>query len=249
MYGGRFKFIKRQKGMTLLEVMLTLSLSLLITTALTTLYLHYHHAYLHQQLLQSHQRDANKLMLILSDEIAAAGHIGCPRVSASFTVIPYLDNSLTVMNALESEERSITLRYQSFPGATLLFANSHPSRLIADRKLQFHPNQIGIISDCLHAEIFQVKAVHQHHDSQVIDTMLPLHFSYLPFAELGHYIVHRYELQHSQLVRIDDNQRKNVLIEGIDDLQFSDDGLGVSYHFVTKRQSSIKKWSGYAARA
>jgi hypothetical protein len=249
MYRGQVKLIATQSGMTLLEVMLTLSLSLLITTALTTLYLHLHHAALHQQSLQSHQRDARRIKLLLTDEIAAAGHIGCARLSSSFSVIPYLEYSLTAKNALESEDSALTLRYQSFPGATLMEANSHPSRLIVDLGLRFYPKQIGIISDCLHAEVFQVKAVRLTHNTQVIETMLPLHFSYQPYAELGHYRVHRYLLQHSQLVRIDLGQRKNIMMEGIVDLHFSDDGMGISYQFVTSHQSSLKIWSGYAARS
>ena len=241
------KYKRLQQGLTLLEVMIVSGLTIFIITSFTKLFIQYHRRLLKNQQVIAESLTAQKLMTLLQSEIAMSGQIGCARLSDDFIVQPYQQYSLTKLNSLQLSANELTVQYQSTP--TILLQETKNSRsFITDNGATMQPDDIAVISDCEHAEIFQVKSVNHEQDKQHITTVNPLHFHFQAHAEIGKLIHHHYFLtqrnKENVLIREDLHGRREVYQRKINQLQFLFDGKGVEFYF----QTPTWKWSAYAAK-
>jgi len=245
------KSVRSLSGWVLLEVMIAVSLSLLVITALTRVYLTMHQVFREQQQRQSQQQIAQKVMALLTDEITSAGHIGCARLRDDFRLYPYLTQTLTISNALEVNDDTLTVRYQAFPGVELLKDSLTTGSLVAEAAEHFTQGALLLISDCQHAEIFQVQSIRKSGSEQIIIPAMALHFNYHQGAEIGRLIVRHYQVENmhggSCLTRRDGNGAKVIVAAGVGGLQFTLDQRGAAYQFFTASQGVQDNWYGYVS--
>jgi Tfp pilus assembly major pilin PilA len=256
MRGTEYKI--KQRGMMLLEVLITAAIASLLAASLTTIYLAVEQTYQRQHALQLQQAVARHVTELLTDEVHAAGYIGCARLTPEFPVQPFMRHTLTVQNALVVDDKTITVRYQSYPGASLVANMRSLSQLKADMTVIYHPGQLLLISDCSHAEIFEAAYIIIKNDVQLITTLQPLHYLYLQYAEIGAMTTHHYHLARSRhqqgkrrmvnaLVRIDGNGNARKEVDGMEQLIFARDDQGVSFAFHTAEGNIDLPWHAYAA--
>lgn len=216
----------------LTEMMLAAFLSLLVMASCVKSYVMLQHIAQLQQQMQIEQQTALVVINLINAEIEKAGHRGCYPV----------DMEAVQINTFFS------VRYQDFPGVELQ-SDSRADNLVVDKSKNYHKGQHLMISDCQHAEILQVAKVIKMREQQVIIPVHPLQYSYRQHAEIANYIKHHYYLtsQH-EWVRADDEGDAQVIVKGVSNLQFRDDGKGVHYEFATNNNKKVTTWYGYAAK-
>ncbi|HTM63223.1 MAG TPA: hypothetical protein VL360_01830 [Gammaproteobacteria bacterium] len=240
----------KTSGITLIEMIAAVMITLILSSAVSKVYFTLRRYDNEFASLRRHQFRAQKIIDILQDDIGKAGYIGCAWLGDKITVKPYHQYSLTVGNYLEVTHDSLTLRYQLFPGAVLIQQNLKENILIADVYKKFSKNELLVISDCSHAEIFKIHSVYIKGDKQIIMPEEPLKHEYNINAEIGDLIVHRYYLDVSSnqlsLMRLEVDGSRNLLAEDVAGLSFENHICGVFYRLDTRDKNTLKKWSGYA---
>lgn len=235
-------------GVTLLEMMSAITISMLLILSLTRIYMNMHRLQASQHAMQVQHNHALRLIDIIRDEIGAAGHIGCARLSNDFIVNPLPPYSFTIQNFLTVNANKLTLRYQAFPGVVLLHDMHGQNMLTADASVRYQRGDILVISDCSHAEIFQTDIVVMRANFQIIYPKIPLQHQYRKFSEIGSLVIHQYyvDARHT-LMRRELDGRNNEIMTGIDAIAFSRDEGGVRIGFQTVDAVSRQNWHGYAA--
>lgn len=235
------------QGISLLEVMLSSALAVLIISALTNLYIKLNHAVLRNEEYITTSLTAARLISLFRSEVESAGHIGCAQLNEDFIVQPYQKYSITKANSLQVHDNELIVQYQAMPTLSLISPLNQHRTLLTDNGATVEPKDILLISDCNHAEIFQVKSINIKNNVKHITSIGQLRSAYGVNAEVGRLIYHRYFLQHhgarSDLIMEDSSGRNNILQTDVTDLQFQFDGGGVAYSF--NYNNSI--WSAYAS--
>lgn len=237
----------RTKGLSLLEVLLALSMSLFLIATLTHLYLQHHRSFLQQQRYLDVSESALKVIGLLQDEINMAGHVGCARLSADFHVRSYQGNTITIDNSLVVSANELSVRYQSYPTAILLRGNETNRSLLVGADVRFSANQLLLIADCVHAEIFSVKSINVAGSNQRIAMKDPLFYRYAAGAEIGHLVIRSY-MTTDHLLRIENNGRHEIIQSNIQQLHFQRNGHDIRYSFKTLFNQIAENWYGYAAK-
>lgn len=234
-------------GVTLLEMMIAITISMLLILLLTSVYINMHHVLAGQRAMKLHQNNALKLIDMIREEVAMAGHIGCARLSSSFNVYPLPPYVLTNENDLVINTKNITVRYQAFPSVALLRDMHGRTMLATDASVRYRPGEVMLISDCTHAEIFQAGVVVMRNNMQIIYPTMPLKYQYHKFSELGLLVMRQYYLGHDHtLMRRELDGRHVVLMTGVEDLIFARDEDGIHFSFKTADVYSKQRWRGYA---
>lgn len=250
------KFSKKNLGITLLETLFAISIGMLISLLLTKIYFELQKTTLHHAVMQQHAETAQRMEMILRNEINAAGSIGCARLKDKFVVESSVDDNMTAENYLQVTDKTVTVRYQSFPGVVLLRDMQDKVNMLAEPDIRIQPGQHLLISDCRHAEIFQVANVIKMKRMQVISSVKPLHRNYKKQAEIGFQMHHQYFMDKSgyqqknhpvtfALMRRDGNGSRLELVKDVSDMKFSRDANGVFYEFATNFAAQQKVWRGY----
>lgn len=225
------------RGVTLLEMMLSLLLSMSLLMMLTTIYLATVKNNSAQIAYTTIQENGRLAMQILFRHIHAAGYIGCARLTEDFPLQNYLQYSLQSNNKITGTESEITLKSASIESAYLQQSMSNVSVLLLSSNVHFKRNDIVVISDCKSAEIFQIKSIETvSAGSQKMITQMPLHKQYDQYAEVSLFEENHYFVADTK--RVDSTgkiikalfQRNyhghNVeLVEGVEQLRFDYDVL------------------------
>lgn len=198
------------------------SLSIFIVILSFKLYLNLHHMVLNQQGSWQRQLTAFKLRRLIETEISNAGHLGCRQLVGGLTVT----------------ENGFRVRYQALK-QNLLVSPTSGSHIEVDKAVTWHQGQRLIISDCLHAETFNIAAIYQRPDKQMIITDKHLQYHYYNDAEVGEYIDHQYYIKDKILRRKLANGRSEKVLQGVDSWVLKQENQGMYYQF--------HEWSGYAA--
>lgn len=241
------------QGFTLLEVLLAVSLSLLLLGALTRLYLSMKKTCEYQRMVNTHIDAANNVSAILSGELNIAGHIGCAQLSDQFRVEPWSGYSLTTDNYIVADAANLVVRYQQFPGVSLLSDTAGRGIMIADSSDRYARGQVLIISDCRHAEIFKVAGVEIKDDVQTLVADHVLRYQYERYAEIAPLVSHHYFVARSRqgdgfsLFMEDLNGDQVEIVNGVESFSFMPLGEGFEYAFTTMAAGARFTWRGYVA--
>jgi hypothetical protein len=167
-------------GVTLLELMLVMSMSLLLISSAFVIYLAMqknHHLLTAINEIQENSRMASQL---LREHVQIAGYRGCAYTQDSGARISGTDNTLTTYQA-------------STQSANLIFAMSEASTLVVAAKPNFKVGDMAVISDCQAAEIFQIKKVMRlNNGAQKLFLLQPLNRMFSATAEVGRWQVFTY---------------------------------------------------------
>lgn len=251
--------IKYQRGISLIEIMIVMTLSISLTALLFETYLASHRTYQMQVELKHLQDNAMTAIEILTQEIKQAGYIGCQRLRDDKTVSGYLSYELNPTNKIQViNGKEITLQYAEFPAATLLQPMQNQLTLYVNSEVTFKPQEILIISDCKYAEMFEVKEVHTSKGMQIITASQSLKRNYSTNAEISkfainHFYIDKTNRKHADgssiyALYIDDiHHIKSEMVEDIQSMKLNETEEGVSIQFQVLSGSLKKNWYRYVS--
>ncbi|HSW71663.1 MAG TPA: hypothetical protein VLH77_06805 [Gammaproteobacteria bacterium] len=227
--------LSQQAGLTLIELLLSLTLSLLLVLLLSFISVatkHQQEVFNSLSLLHKHARFA---LQRLHAELEMAGFIGCPQLDADFplnnnSAYPFYANKQVELGQDQLHSALVTIRHRSVEAAVLQKQRSESSVLELSTDLAFAPGEVLIISDCKHADIFQVEKQFKEKNRQIIITRQPLRYHYGIEAEVGSLEINSYSVEKTKrrdprgeaifaLYWTDRSGRKRELVEGIQQLK------------------------------
>jgi hypothetical protein len=210
-----------------------------------------------QQALTHIQDDAHDAIYILTSEIKKAGNIGCARLTSDFPVAAYREYTLTAENKRIVHDHELIIRYMDYPHASLLKITNHS--LWVSNHAKFLEEDILVISDCKHAEMFQVAQIKMEENKQKLITTSPLKYHYEKNAEISRLQINRYFIDKTRRTYSDGSSiyalfvetkdhRKLELVANISAIQFTRDvQSGVNISLQVTSPPFKKQWYAYAA--
>jgi type IV pilus assembly protein PilW len=232
-------FARLNKGAILIELMMTIALSLMLLMTLMQLYLTTLHSVRLQMALQQIQHQAATAISILRSSVHQSGYIGCPKLSESFP----MDGELTVQNKLQGiQSNTLQVRHAASEHATLVEGMHNKNLIFASSEPHFPAGTIVLISNCQHAEIFTVKtSIHVRRGQKLISDH-SLHYRYDKNSEVSRYINDTFYISKSTLYRKDMAGKKTRLVSGIEDMQF-EYTVKSEDQFIQLKTEQIADWS------
>ena len=257
-------------GMSLIELVMAMTSGLIILNLLIASYLAIQRHYQEQANLHAIRENGQTAFHIIDHDIRMAGYIGCPRLTANFPIISHTEETLNRHNMIESEAHNnsmsdtITVRHADFPPASLLRPITNKLELTASNTPTFAKNDILIISDCKHAEIFKVNKVSSTKASQIISTNHPLQYNYQDTAELSKLIINTYSIKKDldsatgyALNKQNIRKQNIIIINDVDQIKVdyttktTTDGMsvtGISLCLLLHSHNITKPWCSYVSQ-
>lgn len=251
---------RKNCGLTLIELLIAMLLSnVVLLTAYSLLNYQQHYFQQHQQQIQLEQ-NKRFAQYILSNAIRQAGFFGC-RSLANSTITNHSNFDPTKLLAifayhaigkswLPSLPKNIKVKsgtdvlaiiYEDSGTAIVTTAMSNPSApLIVTDTSQFKQNDLVVISDCEHADIFTISQING--SKKQIQHSSPLSKTYAAPAEIGQLMYYLFYIQPDDALYVLDNSAiPEELVDHVSSLklQFSTQALPTNY--VTA--NSINNWS------
>ncbi|HSW70930.1 MAG TPA: hypothetical protein VLH77_03000 [Gammaproteobacteria bacterium] len=212
------------RGATLIELLLSLSLSLLLLGLLSIVYLTTQKEITAQNTLTVLHEHAFFVVQKLKFDIQRAGFIGCPLFTADFPLGNRTRYFLSPKNKIEVQQDArlssvMTVRYRSVEVAFLRVDQRQSSLLELSSGLRVVPGELLLISDCRQADLFEVETVSSHGEGQTITTHQPLRYRYFKGAEIGRFEINTYSVERTGFYQTDVEGHKIRLIEGIEKMK------------------------------
>lgn len=230
-------------GFSLIELMLSITLSSVLLTCLMTLFLT---AIKNIELESTFARMENNALVIqniFNQNIEAAGYIGCAKYNNDF---PLANHTEIIFNPISKTPDSLTTRYGNFTGASLIKPMASDSILYVKNIFPIHEGDTFLISDCKRADIFQVESITKNDDMIKIKSSSPLSNHYDTDATLRELVVKQFYIDatHSSLYE-KTLKKRSELVENVTNLkvQFNkhqDEIKGVNIE-ITQTFPTIKK--------
>lgn len=247
------------KGIILIELMISICISLVIICLLTEIYTLMQSNTHRQQSLRDIQHQAANIKQILSSDIGMAGYIGCARLTNQFPLA--LAGLMNLKNPIQVNAHDVTTVHASESHASLLKDMSNRTSLLIRREFVVKPRDVLIISDCAHAEIFTVASISVIDGNIKITPQQPLQYHFLQNSEIAKLIVNTYYIARSK--RIDElghavmslyvaeiTGRQTELVTGVNEIAFKADYCrdkisGITINMILSAQRVKKQWIQY----
>jgi hypothetical protein len=182
----RMKIIK---GISLLEMMLSLSLSTMIIVMVSAILI----AIQKNTDAQSELIAIQATMRIASDQLKTtlqqSGALGCGYLSANIKFVndtdyPFLpSNKLVISHELESDK--VESRYASKKDVLINHISLNQDELLVVSQIVFHSNDVVIITDCAKAEMVKIKKVFTKQGHQLLQLAKPLKLKFKKNSQLS----------------------------------------------------------------
>ena len=239
-------------GFSIIEMMVALTLGLILSTLLFNNYVDAAGALSMQSSMYHLQEVVNVSNDIITHEIEQAGYIGCAKLVPGFPVKHFQQYSLTAGNQLIVTDVNIISRHASMMNAELLNLNPDKKTLYVSDNLSFKADDILIISDCQHAEIFKVKHIFHLHQQLKIEAVMPLDSDFDKNAEVAYFETNRLFLKKMG------NNKKALFLEdvklfhrqitdGVEALHFVSKLHGIVFSETIRVNALQREWGGYAS--
>jgi type IV pilus assembly protein PilW len=215
-------------GITLIELMLALSLSIFLISLIFEIYLIAENSRLTQSALISLQENEQILSQLLLRHIRMAGYAGCGKLSDDFPFYNHLTEKVSLRNKIKLYQKSgITLWHASHENGILIKPMRGYATFYASANPAFAVGDDLIISDCKTADLFSVKQISISNSGiQKIVTTTPLNKLYSVNAEIREFKwesffvadTERLDLQKQPVYALfmrEKNGRKTELVEGV----------------------------------
>ena len=224
--------------------MISLALSLLLFTLIFQLYLTTQRSIHIQTAFNQIQFDANTAINQLRSSIHKAGYIGCARLSADFPIHGWSNHTLTVRSKLHANtEGPISVSYAEGAHISLLEPMRDHSFMLATKQMHYSVGDILIISNCAHADIFQIKQIIVSHGMQKIIPVSPLRYQYDKYSEIARLIQNEYRIEQGGTLFVKDiHHRRIALADHIDAMRIN---ATVNQHgrYVDVPANAVEDWS------
>ncbi|CAM3073573.1 Tfp pilus assembly protein PilW [Legionella steigerwaltii] len=205
--------MKKQAGISLTEVLISLFLTSVIISTLFQLYLGSKRQYVEIEKILSTRFDLQWVSDLLSDSIRRAGFTPCLGI-----------DRLHVIDRRNHQNRIHALQIGNQPVQFIQVnrMNEHftkiikiqgATRILVQNPVSFHKKRPVLIADCDHAEIHEMFDIEQHAENSLITLNKPLFFPYDGSTYIGEYLeekwfikknAHAEDTLHYQLVQTEE---------------------------------------------
>lgn len=186
--------MKKQAGISLSEVLISLLLSSLIFTTLIQFYLSSKRHYLEAETLLATQLDLRWVSDLLSDSIRRAGFTPCMNIDQlELKKQGRRVHGLIIEN--EPQQLLQVNRMDEHFARVIEIKNS--TQIFVSQDLVFNEKRLVLIADCEHAELQQITHVEMYPAGLLITLAHPLHFTYNNTTYVGQYIEERWLIQNN----------------------------------------------------
>ncbi|MDI1353088.1 MAG: prepilin-type N-terminal cleavage/methylation domain-containing protein [bacterium] len=180
--------MKRQQGISLSELLISLLLSSLLMTILMQFYLHNKQQYIVVENKLDTHFDLQWITNLLSDSIRRAGFTPCLGIEQLISVDRRsTDNTISALkiNSFPVQSLQISRMSEEF---TELSSVDHPTQLFVNEFIELNPKHSVLISDCYHAEVHHIATIRKHPHGTLIVLAKPIQFVYPSGAYLGEWL-------------------------------------------------------------
>ena len=253
MSANHYQIIKNHVGAMLIELMIAMTIGLLVLSFLLEMYVVSQQSYRLQSALIAISDNAKSAFSILRNDIKAAGHIGCARLTPDFPIITHNGYTITTENSLSATDTELIVRHAELTHVALIGPMQDLMTMQTNKEIYFSRGDILIISDCRHAEIFTVKNVIIFHDSQKIISSFPLRYAYGQDAEISrmainHYFIAKTTRKNTSALFVKDiKQRTTELVENVSNMHIVFNGASVQIDLDFIASPFKKTWHLYVA--
>jgi len=238
-------------GIVLLEVMVAIVISLLLLNLMLICYLAIKHNYQRQVVFNTLQKKEAIVSRILWKDIHLTGYIGCVSLGNEFSALSHVQEALSFDNKIHGDAHTFTTCHAEIPSARLLNAMHSSSILDVSATPVFYKDDVLLIVDCQHAEIFTVKMLTRSKYAQHVETNAPLQHHYSTSAEVSRlvksfYFIAKTDRKDSNGAWVYSLYKKNIYRENIELL----DGISqMDVRYVIKRGDSVMQAQSSAIHA
>lgn len=245
-------------GTTLIELLLSLTLSALVTSMIITIYLAAEKNFSLQTSLVNIGENMQFASHLLTTEIQQSGYIGCAKLTADFPIKTLSSHSLTINNKISITDNSLTSRHVSREHSNLLCAMTDDFVMYANPQPEFFTNEILVISDCQQADMFIVKDVIHNKNFQIITSQQSLEARYKKNAEISRLEINSFFIADTgrvsplgkpvhALYKSDIHHHQMEMVEGIESLTAVREPKGVVLSLIFSDANLRKKWKRFFA--
>lgn len=228
--------INSQSGITLIELIITLLLSLVIFSAFTSILMSANQLFIYTATRAEDFQQESLSGRVMQNEISLAGYMGCGKLTNSFPLVSHVAATLSLANRLLVQDHRLEIRHAGLPPVRLI--SIHPGNRVieVENGVVFHSNDIIILSDCHHAEIDSISKVQSHGSLQQLYLTVALSDHFDDGAEVSHFMINEFVMiqadsNKKMLVMRDKKHNQTVLMKEIENVSFS---------WLTDRLLSIK---------
>ncbi|KTC79962.1 PilW family protein [Legionella cherrii] len=222
--------MKKQAGLSLTEVLISLFLTSVIITTLFQLYLGSKRQYVEIEKILTTRFDLQWVSDLLSDSIRRAGFTPCLGI-----------DRLQVIDRRNHQNKIQALQIGNQPNQFIQVnrMNEHftkivkiqgATRILVQNPVSFHKKRPVLIADCEHAEVQELLEIEQQAENSLITLNKPLFFSYDGSVYIGEYLEEKWFI------------KKNA--QGVDALHYQlvqSEEVTPLIHFLHTRNQRIKE--------
>jgi hypothetical protein len=175
----------KEKGLSLIEVMLNLFLGILLITALINHYLTAKSQYEHVNTLRVQAMELNTVENLLRESIRSAGFSPC----LGFNRLNSMENLSKKLTGVEVNlGKHQALRVSRMSEIYEVVAEIAREEVLINGSRDYKKGDFIVIADCYHAEIRQIAFVSHRHARALIGLKKPLEFDYIAPVYLGEWV-------------------------------------------------------------
>ena len=236
MFKRSITIIKKMAGLSLIELLIALTISILVLSCLTAIILAIEKNYQTQLALNSIQENARIATNLFNSEIHQAGNLGCAKLTENF---PFKNNSSQLFskiilyhnNKMKPGTQGFTIAHADINHVNLSTSMPNTLALYVPTTEEFLQNEIAVLSDSSSVDIFLIAEIDKvANNLQKITSRTLLIKKYQSDAELAHLVKNSYFIEKTDrkssrnspvyaLFVKDINGVKHELIDGVDDMK------------------------------
>ncbi|QMT60684.1 PilW family protein [Legionella sp. PC997] len=189
--------MKKQTGLSLTEVLISLFLASLIMTVLIQLFLESKHQYLETEQVLAIRFDLQWVSDLLSDSIRRAGFTPCLGIERLQTIDRRThQNKIKALHVGNHPEQLIQVNRMSEYFAKIIKIESR-TKIWVKNSVVFHKKRPLIIADCEHAEIHELLDIESQSEHSLIVLKKPLFFTYNTSTYVGEYLEEKWFIKNN----------------------------------------------------
>lgn len=221
-----------EKGVTLLEMLMALTVSLVLLLFLSTAYLATERHHQTQTAMAALQMNAVVVAKLLANELKQVGYFGCLSREGLLSMQNQTLYPIHEANQLSFAKdhhglTQITVRHRSKAYALLKESMRDNQTLSVLPGLEIKKGDVLVLADCKSAAIFPVvDVIHLADDSLKVTAAYPLNKRYLAHSEVGHLEINTYFIATPKKSAVSSLYRKDLyytaleLVAGVERIEF-----------------------------
>ena len=186
--------IIQQKGISLVELMISLFLSSLLMSALMQHYLCLKKQYNHAQQALEQRLELQLVSELIRDSARAAGFAPCLGITRLITKDRRDDLSPLAAITVKDKPESLKLARMD-DNFLVLLKQISPTRLLLDGKREFDARYPVVIADCFHAEVHLISHSEKTSLGVLVTLKKPLSYDYTAPVYLGEWLEERFLIE------------------------------------------------------